>query len=384
MKIGIIGVGRLGICVALLFENCGHDILASDSRESYIRDLNNKKIDTTEPEVQRYLENSTNIEFTTDNTRVIKECDIIYTFVATPSLEDGSYDVSAVWKVVDDIRSELPFEGKSLVIGCTTNPGDCDEIQEEVASLGMDVYYNPEFIAQGSIIKDLQTADMVLIGGNGHHVPVIEKMYEKIQLGYAIPSIHYMSTRSAEIVKIAINTYLTTKISYANVLGEVLIRSELSDEVDSVLEAIGKDSRIGSKYLKFGYGFGGPCFPRDNRAFAAYASKVGVEFNIGETTDKFNDEHAKFLVDYFVKRNTEKLPFYFDYITYKKGTDIITESQQLRLCEDLLELGYKVYVFEQKCVVDQIYDKIVSKHPGSIIFVYDEKHVTEDVFPVKL
>tara|TARA_B100000029_G_C17536594_1_gene945135 strand:- start:451 stop:1605 length:1155 start_codon:yes stop_codon:yes gene_type:complete len=384
MKIGIIGVGRLGICVALLFENCGHDILASDSRESYIRDLNNKKIDTTEPEVQRYLENSTNIEFTTDNTRVIKECDIIYTFVATPSLEDGSYDVSAVWKVVDDIRSELPFEGKSLVIGCTTNPGDCDEIQEEVASLGMDVYYNPEFIAQGSIIKDLQTADMVLIGGNGHHVPVIEKMYEKIQLGYAIPSIHYMSTRSAEIVKIAINTYLTTKISYANVLGEVLIRSELSDEVDSVLEAIGKDSRIGSKYLKFGYGFGGPCFPRDNRAFAAYASKVGVEFNIGETTDNFNDEHAKFLVDYFVKRNTEKLPFYFDYITYKKGTDIITESQQLRLCEDLLELGYKVYVFEQKCVVDQIYDKIVSKHPGSIIFVYDEKHVTEDVFPVKL
>ena len=384
MKIGIIGVGRLGICVALLFENCGHDILASDSRESYIRDLNNKKIDTTEPEVQRYLENSTNIEFTTDNTRVIKECDIIYTFVATPSLEDGSYDVSAVWKVVDDIRSELPFEGKSLVIGCTTNPGDCDEIQEEVASLGMDVYYNPEFIAQGSIIKDLQTADMVLIGGNGHHVPVIEKMYEKIQLGYAIPSIHYMSTRSAEIVKIAINTYLTTKISYANVLGEVLIRSELSDEVDSVLEAIGKDSRIGSKYLKFGYGFGGPCFPRDNRAFAAYASKVGVEFNIGETTDNFNNEHAKFLVDYFVKRNTEKLPFYFDYITYKKGTDIITESQQLRLCEDLLELGYKVYVFEQKCVVDQIYDKIVSKHPGSIIFVYDEKHVTEDVFPVKL
>ncbi len=384
MKIGIIGVGRLGICVALLFENCGHDILASDSRESYIRDLNNKKIDTTEPEVQRYLENSTNIEFTTDNTRVIKECDIIYTFVATPSLEDGSYDVSAVWKVVDDIRSELPFEGKSLVIGCTTNPGDCDEIQEEVASLGMDVYYNPEFIAQGSIIKDLQTADMVLIGGNGHHVPVIEKMYEKIQLGYAIPSIHYMSTRAAEIVKIAINTYLTTKISYANVLGEVLIRSELSDEVDSVLEAIGKDSRIGSKYLKFGYGFGGPCFPRDNRAFAAYASKVGVEFNIGETTDNFNNEHAKFLVDYFVKRNTEKLPFYFDYITYKKGTDIITESQQLRLCEDLLELGYKVYVFEQKCVVDQIYDKIVSKHPGSIIFVYDEKHVTEDVFPVKL
>ena len=384
MKIGIIGVGRLGICVALLFENCGHDILASDSRESYIRDLNNKKIDTTEPEVQRYLENSTNIEFTTDNTRVIKECDIIYTFVATPSLEDGSYDVSAVWKVVDDIRSELPFEGKSLVIGCTTNPGDCDEIQEEVASLGMDVYYNPEFIAQGSIIKDLQTADMVLIGGNGHHVPVIEKMYEKIQLGYAIPSIHYMSTRSAEIVKIAINTYLTTKISYANVLGEVLIHSGLSDEVDSVLEAIGKDSRIGSKYLKFGYGFGGPCFPRDNRAFAAYASKVGVEFNIGETTDNFNNEHAKFLVDYFVKRNTEKLPFYFDYITYKKGTDIITESQQLRLCEDLLELGYKVYVFEQKCVVDQIYDKIVSKHPGSIIFVYDEKHVTEDVFPVKL
>ena len=383
MKIGIIGVGRLGICVALLFENCGHDILASDSRESYIRDLNNKKIDTTEPEVQRYLENSTNIEFTTDNTRVIKECDIIYTFVATPSLEDGSYDVSAVWKVVDDIRSELPFEGKSLVIGCTTNPGDCDKIQEEVASLGMDVYYNTEFIAQGSIIKDLQTADMVLIGGNGHHVPVIEKMYEKIQLGYAIPSIHYMSTRSAEIVKIAINTYLTTKISYANVLGEVLIRSELSDEVDSVLEAIGKDSRIGSKYLKFGYGFGGPCFPRDNRAFAAYASKVGVEFNIGETTDNFNNEHAKFLVDYFVKRNTEKLPFYFDYITYKKGTDIIEESQQMLLCKDLMKKGHKVVIFDLPEVAEMVYTDWMYTWPGKFQFIYDEDKIPKEVFKVE-
>ncbi len=349
MKIGLIGAGRLGLCLALLLEDAGYNVLASDIREDYINDLRNKKVGTTEPEVQRYLDKAKNIEFVVGNDRVINECDIIYTLVQTPSLDDGSYDVSAVWRVVDDIRSELPFEGKSLVIGCTTNPGDCDKIQEEVASLGMDVYYNPEFIAQGSIIKDLQTADMVLVGGNGHHISLLEEIYQKIQLGYAVPSIHFMSTRAAELTKIAVNCFLTTKISYANQVGQVMIKDGMEDEVDTVLKAIGSDSRIGNKYLGFGFGFGGPCFPRDNRAFAAYAQSVGVQSAIGETTDNFNNEHTEFLVDYYLNKNKEEVPFCFKYLTYKPGIDILTESRQYDLALRLLDEGYKVYCMDDTC-----------------------------------
>tara|TARA_B100001109_G_scaffold63091_1_gene51714 strand:+ start:2499 stop:3632 length:1134 start_codon:yes stop_codon:yes gene_type:complete len=351
MKIGVIGAGRLGICLALLMAEAGYEVLASDVREDYVHSLRNKTIRTTEPAVQELLERSEYIEFTTDNERVIKECEIIFTLVATPSLEDGSYDVSAVDDVVSDFQkygwnNMDSLVGKSLVVGCTTNPGDCDVFQDKLSEVGMDVYYNPEFIAQGSIVCDLRFADMVLIGGNGHHASDLEKIYEGIQNGYRSPTVHFMSTKAAELTKIAVNCFLTTKISYANMIGQVLSLSGMTDEIDTVLNAIGSDARIGKKYLGFGFGFGGPCFPRDNRAFAAYAQQIGVEHNIGTTTDNFNDAHTEFLKDYFIRKNPNKLPYCFKYLTYKRGIDIITESRPYDLAKILLDEGYKVYCID--------------------------------------
>ena len=351
MKIGLIGAGRLGICLALLINEAGYEVLASDVREDYVNDLQNKKCGTTEPDVQEFLERSRNLEFTTDNRRVIRECDLIFTLVATPSLDDGSYDISAVWKVVEDVKEEMSMVAnypKSFVVGCTTNPGDCDLFKEALPP-SVDVYYNPEFIAQGSIIKDLRYADMVLIGGNGHHAGVLEDIYEKIQDGFKEPSIHFMSTRAAELTKIAVNCFLTTKISYANQVGQVMIKDGMDDEVDKVLNAIGSDDRIGTKYLGFAFGFGGPCFPRDNRAFAAYSQQVGVQNSIGEVTDNFNDEHTEFLRDYYLNKNKEEHPFCFKYLTYKPGIDIFTESRPHDLAVALLDEGYKVLCMDETC-----------------------------------
>ena len=384
MKIGLIGAGRLGICLALLMERVGYDVIVSDIRTAYVSGLNDRRIQTNEPEVEDLLKEAKNFKATTDNKEVIEQSDIIFTLVATPSLEDGSYDVSSVDDVVDDLKKVDGINGKSFIVGCTTNPGDCKRWEEKLSGCGVDVYYNPEFIAQGSIIKDLINADMVLIGGEGHHRSELEQIYYGIQEPRKEPSIHFMSTTAAELVKLAVNCYLTTKISYANMVGEVMISSGMEDEVDNVLSAIGSDSRVGSKYLKYGYGFGGPCLPRDNRAFAAFASKLGMKYNLGETTDNFNNEHSKFLKDYFIKQNKDNLPFCFDYISYKKGTDILTESQQYRLCLDLLDNGYKVYVIEQKCIVDQIYDKLYAQYPSQITFLYDEENLPQHVFRIKL
>ena len=369
MKIGLIGAGRLGICLALLIEKAGYNVLASDNREGYVKDLQRGIINTAEPEVQEYLTQAKNIEFTSDNLRVISECDIIFTLVATPSLEDGSYDVSAVWKVIDDFK-DIPIllDEKSLVIGCTTNPGDCNDFQEALKDTGIDIFYNPEFIAQGSIIRDLQNADMVLLGGNGNHKSELSQIYEKIQMGFISPSIYFMSTKAAEVTKIAVNCFLTTKISYANMLGEVLTLSGMEDEIDSVLMSIGADNRIGKKYLNYGFGFGGPCFPRDNRAFASYASKVGVSHNIGEVTDAFNEEHATFLKNHFIHKNKKKIPFLFEYLSYKPNTDIITESQQYRLCLDLLNEGHTVYCADSS-LKDICDSRIIYDNPNQEVFV---------------
>ena len=375
MKIGLIGAGRLGICLALLIERAGYDVLASDVRESYVSGLQNKEIITTEPEIQSLLSASTRIDFTTDNDKVIQECDIIFTLVATPSLDDGSYDVSNVADVVSDFqrlgwKNKDSLLGKSLVVGCTTNPGDCDIFAEKLSEVGVDVFYNPEFIAQGSIIKDLRNADMVLLGGYGHHVPELEKIYYGIQGPKKEPYIHNMSTRAAELTKIAVNCFLTTKISYANQVGQVMIKDGMESEVDIVLNAIGSDSRIGTKYLGFGFGFGGPCFPRDNRAFAAYAKGVGVQSAIGETTDNFNDEHSDFLRDYFISRNRSELPFCFKYLTYKPGIDILTESRPYDLALALLEEGYKVYCLDLN-IQDQADSRIIFEKPKEEVHLID-------------
>jgi nucleotide sugar dehydrogenase len=384
MKIGVIGAGRLGICFALLCEAAGYDVLVSDIREDYVNDLNERKIKTHEPEVENLLKVAKNFRATTNNKEVIDECDLIYTLVATPSLEDGSYDVSSVWQVVDDFQDVT--KAKYFVVGCTTNPGDCDNFKKQLPS-NVKVFYNPEFIAQGSIINDLRTADMVLLGAdpfsdNDQIISDIRRLYEKIQTTRAI--VCSMSTTAAEITKIAINCFLTTKISYANMLGDVLHHAGCGDEVSTVLTAVGTDSRIGRKYLGYGFGYGGPCLPRDNRSFAAFAKKVGLEYNLGTVTDEINNQHATFVCDYFEKMNANKKPFYFDSITYKKGTDILTESQQYRLCLDLLDRGYTVYIHNDKKVTDQIYDYMITSYGERVKFVYKQENITEPYFVVNL
>ena len=378
MKIGLIGAGRLGLAFALLCEQAGYEVIASDVRKGYISNLQKGLLSTTEPDVDKLLDAATNIEFTTDNKKVIKECDIIFTLVATPSLETGDYDVSAVERVVKEI-AESGKEGKAFVVGCTTNPGDCERFQDELDS--WDVFYNPEFIAQGSIISDLKTADMVLIGGDeGKYRDELVKLYYNIQGPNKEPRVSFMSTTAAELVKLAVNCYLTTKISYANLVGEVMTMAGMEDEITSVLNAIGADSRIGTKFLKYGYGFGGPCLPRDNRAFAAYAKTLGIKYNLGETTDNFNDAHAKFLYEYVVSRNYKNLPYCFDYVAYKEGTDILEESQQYKLCLSLLDNGKEVYINDGDAVVSQIKNELYEKYYDRVKF----EEPTEEVYKIEL
>ena len=378
MKIGLIGAGRLGLCFALLCEQAGYEVIASDVRKDYIIDLQKGVLGSTEPDVHDLLWNAKNISFTRSNTKVINECDIIFTLVATPSLETGDYDVSSVERVVKEI-AESGKEGKALVVGCTTNPGDCERFQDELDS--WDVFYNPEFIAQGSIIRDLRNADMVLIGGDeGKYRDELVELYYNIQGPNKEPRVSFMSTTAAELVKLAVNCYLTTKISYANMVGDVMTLAGMEEEIPSVLDAIGADSRIGTKFLKYGYGFGGPCLPRDNRAFAAYAKTLGIKYNLGETTDNFNDAHAKFLYEYVVSRNYKNLPYYFDYVSYKKGTDIIEESQQYRLCIDLLENGYEVYINDVTSVIINIKNDLYEKYYDRVKF----EEPTEEVYKIKL
>jgi len=358
MKIGIIGAGRLGLTFALLCEKNGYEVLVSDVREDYVYNLNQKICITNEPLIQDMLFESTKLSATTDNIEIIKSCDTIFTFVATPSTIEGNYDTSKVFEVSGNFNTasalEIPLYNKKFIIGCTTNPGDTEQIQQRLNMFNIQVAYNPEFIAQGEIVKGLEQSDIVLIGTDYQDLAnELIEIYNRVQTTPV--NAYVMSSKAAEITKIGINCFLTTKISYANMMGDIMTKAGIKGEIDMVLSAIGGDTRVGKKYMKYGFGFGGPCLPRDNRALGHYAKNLGMELNLPLTVDSFNKEHATFLKDYYINLNPDKSnPFVMNYITYKRGTDILEESQQFQLCIDLLNDGYMVNVIE----IDAISSKL--------------------------
>jgi len=383
MKLGVIGAGRLGLCFALLCEESGHDVIVSDINSKYVSGLTNKEIYTNEPEVEDLLMRTTRLSATLSNSEVIKRSDVIFTFVPTPSLEDGSYDCSYVDDVLEDLINFPNLEGKIFVIGCTTNPGYSDKFAEALSGRGIRVYYNPEFIAQGTIINDMRTADMVLCGGDDQEgFDTIQSIFEDIQTTPV--RFHQMSCTAAEITKIGINCFLTYKISYANMMGQILYNSGCGDEIDSILSSIGDDSRIGSKYLRYGLGFGGPCLPRDNRALGHYADRVGLQYSLPKVTDDFNDTHAEFICNYCIEQNVDDLPFSIESIAFKKGSDMVVESPRYRLVTDLLDRGYTVYIQDISDVIENYADDFYDKYDNRVVFVRNAAEIYEPTWRIDL
>jgi len=374
MKIGVIGIGKLGLSFSLLAENKGFEVIGSDFNQSYIDSLNNRTYKTDEPLIEEYLEVSRKIQFTTHNSEIIRNTDLIFTFVATPSLPDGDYDHAFVDMVVNDfinLSHQIDLSNKKFVIGCTVNPGYTDTVQEKLNQYGIKVFYNPEFIRQGNIIEDLMNCDFILLGNRPtDDTSDIKEVYRKFTQDVVFKE---MTPTAAEITKIGINCYLTTKISFANMIGQICHNTGIKDEISTVLDTIGSDSRVGNKFLKFGYGFGGPCLPRDNRALGKHADKIGLHFNIPNVIDEFNNNHLKFLTNKVITENPNKnFPLIFDSITYKKGINITTDSQQLLLLYSLLDEGYTCFIYETDLVRNSLEKELISKYGNKVRFVEEK------------
>jgi UDPglucose 6-dehydrogenase len=365
MNISVIGIGRLGLCWALSLESSGHNVVGCDLREDYVKSLCDKEFKTVEPEVEDRLKKSTCFKPTTSLKETVDHSNILFVTVRTQSLPNGEYDHSQVNNLLDNLL-ELPKcnSVKHLIISCNVNPGFSNKIQEKMKDYNYLVSYNPEWIAQGSIIRDQLYPDVVVIGeANKEAGDMIENIHRSVCL--SSPSFHRMDRLSAELTKVSLNCYLTARISLANMIGEVAIKSGV--DPSKILKAIGDDSRIGPKYIKYGFGYGGPCFPRDTKAFIHYANSVGISPIMIEATDKTNKNHLKFCVEEFIKNNDIKNMVEFNSITYKPGVTIIEESQQLLLAVEIAKKGYEVVIREHIDTIQQ-----VKKKYGSL-FIYIER-----------
>lgn len=378
IRVGVIGAGRLGICFALLCESAGFDVTVSDTRLDYISELKNKVIHSNEPRVKELLSTTKNFQATMNSREVIDNSDVIFTFVPTPSLESGAYDTAAILDVISHFQGIE--EHKILVIGSTVNPGDTERFRKLLGK-NIDLVYNPEFIAQGSIIRDLQHADMVLLGFeevqfNKNTPSILHSIYNGIQ--NTVPVFKEMSLIAAEVTKIAINCFLTIKISFANMIGDVMIASGQNSQTSKVLEAIGTDSRVGNKYLKWGFGYGGPCLPRDNRALSHFFKLKELEFPLGLAADISNKNHSAFLSEVLQGQNIHNKPFLFKSISYKQGTTELVESQQLKLCMSLLNDGCRVIVDEKAWIKSEVTDNLREKFKANLdICSIDELDMNE-------
>ena len=354
-NVSVIGIGRLGLCFCLFLEKAGYNVVGVDINESYVEKVNSRSLVSPEPGVEKFLRSAKTFVATTDLKIALDHSDILFVLVATPSLGNGRYDHSQVDELIRKLASYGKQEKKKhLVISCTTMPGYCDTLPEKVESFNYDVSYNPEFIAQGTILRDQLSPEFVLIGeGSKEAGDRLQSIYENAT-EYS-PRICRMLRMEAEICKLAYNCFLTTKISFANMVGDIALSSGLSPE--PILDAIGSSDKVGHKYLGYGYGYGGPCFPRDNRALGIHASDVGVKASISYATDEVNKNHLSFQVEDFKSKNSLDNPVRLTTVTYKPGTDILEESQQLSFAVRLAQTGYDVTIEETQAIVDRLREK---------------------------
>lgn len=366
MKIAVVGTGYVGLVTGTCFAESGNQVTCIDIDAGKIARLNKGEIPIYEPGLTEMVEH--NVEgkrlfFTTDLAGAVKAAKLVFLAVGTPSSDDGSADLSALWRVVADIAPHLPVD--AVVVTKSTVPvGTNHEINERLAKLTgreCDVASNPEFLKEGAAIEDFVKPDRVVVGVRRTEVAdVLRELYAPF-LRTEKPFL-VMSPESAEMTKYVANALLATKISFINEMANLCERTRA--DINDVRRGIGHDSRIGFAFLFPGVGYGGSCFPKDVRALASTARQSGVEPRILDVVDRVNTHQKSIVPDKIEKHFGGKLAGRTVAIwglAFKPRTDDIREAPALVLIDRLLAGGAKVQVHDPEALenVRKIYgDKL--------------------------
>jgi UDPglucose 6-dehydrogenase len=279
MKITVIGLGYLGATHAVAMAELGHDVIGIEANPQKLADLQNGIVPFYEPGLDEALKNviaKGNIKFKADHDEESREADLHFLCVGTPQLP-GSYAAnteylhSAVKALAPYLRQDAVVAGKSTVPVGTS--AILTQVLADAAGFAPHLAWNPEFLREGTALEDSLRPDRIVIGVNDDlSEQALRKVYKKI-LDHGTPFL-VTDIPTAELVKVAANSFLATKISFINAMAEI---AEVSGaDAVALAEAIGYDERIGNKFLRNGIGFGGGCLPKDIRAFMARAQELGV------------------------------------------------------------------------------------------------------------
>lgn len=355
-NIAVIGIGYVGLVTASCFAEMGIHVQCIDIDKEKIDGLKRGIIPIYEPGLKELVKRNTKegrLCFHSEIRTGIKDVDVIFSAVGTPSSPDGSADLTAVYSVAKEIGRNMT--NYVLVVDKSTVPvGTAEEVRniilkeqkERSVSIPFDVASNPEFLKEGSAIKDFMSPDRVVVGVDSERAKnIMTQLYRPFLLNNF--RVIFMDIASAELSKYACNAMLATRISFMNEVAKLC--EKLGANVDAVRKGMGTDKRIGSSFLYAGCGYGGSCFPKDVKAIRHTAENNGIDLKILGAVDAVNNDQKHILFEklqsHFKSNLSQKVIAVWG-LSFKPGTDDIREATSLVTIQHLLEAGCQVKVYD--------------------------------------
>ncbi len=344
-RIAIIGTGYVGLTTGACFAHLGHTVVCADVDAGKIERLQRGELPIFEPGLEKIVKDgirSGRLTFVLGAVNAAKDCEFAYLCVPTPEGADGRADLSYLEAAAAEISAVLPAE--SIVVNKSTVPVGSTKVVERVLKRpDVKVVSNPEFLREGSAVKDFLKPDRVVVGSDDQAAAVrVASLY----LGVAAPFI-VTDPASAETIKYAANAFLATKISFVNAVAAVC--EAVGADVNDVVLGIGYDHRIGQDFLKPGPGWGGSCFPKDTLALIGIAEDHGYDFNFLHGVVTVNDEQRERIVDKVrraVGGDLSGATIAAWGLTFKANTDDLRESPSLAILSVLAEAGVKIKAYD--------------------------------------
>jgi UDPglucose 6-dehydrogenase len=362
MNVAIIGTGYVGLVTGVCLAERGNDVHCVDNNPKVVEKLTSGQVTIYEPGLEEIYHRNLRkgrIKFSGDLEPAVLRSQVVFLCLPTPPGEDGSADLKYVLQVADDIGKILadnPGAGYKVIVDKSTVPvGTSGKVDAAIrrhldAKFEFDVVSNPEFLREGYAVEDFLRPERVVIGSRSERaISILQDLYEPF-----IPAgnpVIVMDEKSAEVTKYAANAFLAMKISYMNDLANFCEAVEA--DIDMVRQGVGSDSRIGSKFLFPGLGYGGSCLPKDVKALLKSARDAGAPLSILQSVEEINQEQRKKFfrkVEKHFKGKLEGLRVAVWGIAFKPNTDDTREAPVFYLLDELLKAKASVVVFDPEAM----------------------------------
>jgi len=348
-KICVIGTGYVGLVSGTCLAQIGHDVICVDNNKEKVQNLNKGISPIYEPGLDALIAKNMKqgrLSFTLDVQKAVKDSDIIFIAVNTPTKENGETDLTFIENVSKTVAEAM--NSYKVVVSKSTMPVKTGEKIKEMLvkfsknGVPFDIVSNPEFLREGTAVNDFLYPERIVVGvESGRAENIMRKVYQPINA-----PVIFTDIASAEIIKHACNAFLATKISFINAIANICEKN--GADVELVAHAMGLDARIGKSFLRAGLGYGGSCLPKDISAFINVAQKSGYEFGLLQEVKKINKKQREIFVNKVKNKISgfkgKKIAVFG--LAFKADTDDMRESPSIDIINHFVKMGASVRAFD--------------------------------------